>query len=224
LACPSYRYAAPAPRNLTYLDAAFPPAPPEESSTPTGASMDWAIDNAFLDQVPSADTQWEPQFMIFATDGEPNGCAQGSQDEPSRDFDSVLAAAHKAKGRGIEIFVISLAEADGEFAEHLAEVAEIGGTDEVYSPTTKAALVSELQEIIGEAVTCQLDVSAGRIQQHLACKGEVLLNGEPLECEGDDGWELVDDKHILLKGKACDDYKLSTTAVLSASFPCEAVQ
>jgi hypothetical protein len=108
--------------------------------------------------------------------------------------------------------------------EHLAEVAEIGGTDEVYSPTTKAALVSELQEIIGEAVTCQLDVSAGRIQQHLACKGEVLLNGEPLECEGDDGWELVDDKHILLKGKACDDYKLSTTAVLSASFPCEAVQ
>ena len=221
--CPAYRYAAPAPSNVDLVAAAFPDAPPEESSTPTGAAMDWAIDNAFLDQVPSPDSTWEAQFMIFATDGEPNGCAQGSTTEPARDFDSVIAAAHKAAGRGIDVFVISLADAAGEFADHLQQVATIGGTDKVYSPQNKAELVSELQTIIGATISCQVELSAGRIIAGRECSGEVLLNFDPLECNGDDGFELVDSTHILLKGKACDDFKFTPSATLSASFPCESL-
>jgi hypothetical protein len=221
--CPSFRYAAPAPSNFDLVDAAFPDAPPEESSTPTGPAMDWAIDHAFLDQVPGPDVAWEPQFMIFATDGEPNGCATGASDEPARDFDGVLAAAHKAAGRGIDIFVISLAEADGEFADHLLEVAEIGGTDEVYSPASKTELVSELQRIIGAAISCEVELTAGRVGAGNECKGEVTLDGEPLTCNGDDGWALVDEKHIVLKGQACEDFKLTPSASVSAIFPCEAL-
>ena len=221
--CPSFRYAAPAPSNFELVDAAFPDAPPEESSTPTGASMDWAIDNAFLDEPPDPDVPKEPQYMIFATDGEPNGCAQGASDEPERDFDGVLAAAHKASGRDIDIFVISLAEAKGEFAEHLQEVAEIGGTDEVYSPSSKEELIGELQRIIGAAISCEVELTAGRVGKGRECNGEVLLDGEPLECNGDDGWELVDEKHLVLKGAACEGFRLTPSASLSATFPCESL-
>lgn len=221
--CPAYRYASPAPGNLELMTAAFPDAPPAESSTPTGAAMDWAIDNAFLDQVPDPDASWEPQFMIFATDGEPNGCAQGSTDEPPLDFDGVLAAAHKAAGRGIEIFVISLAEATGEFASHLQQVATIGGTDQVYAPQNKAELVTELQAIVGAALSCQVELTAGEVIEGRECLGEVLLNSEPLECDGEDGFELVDSKHLLLKGTACETFKLDPTAYLTATFPCESL-
>lgn len=222
--CPAYRYAAPAAGNFELVDAAFPGAPPTESSTPTGAAMDWAIDNAFLDQVPSPDVRWEPQYLILATDGEPNGCAQGSADNPPRDFDSVLAAATKAATRGIEVFVISLAEPTGEFATHLAEVASIGMTDTVFSPQSKADLVSELETIIGSAVSCQVELTAGRVREGTECKGEVTLDGEPLECNGADGWELADESHLLLKGTACDAYKLAPAAVVNATFPCEALR
>lgn len=221
--CPAYRYAAPAPGNFKLVDSAFPDAPPMDSSTPTGAAMDWAIDNAFLDQVPSPDKPWEPQFMIFATDGEPNGCSQGSAGAPPLDFDSVIAAAHKASARAIKVFVISLAEATGMFSDHLKEVAKIGGTDTVYSPRSKDDLVRELETIIGTAISCQVMLNAGRVISGGECKGEVTLNSKPLECNGADGWELVDSTHLLLKGKACTDFKLTPSAMVGASFPCEAL-
>jgi hypothetical protein len=220
--CPSFRYAAPAPSNLDLITHAFPDAPPEESSTPTGLAMDWAIDNAFLDQVPDPDVMLEAQFMIFATDGEPNGCVQGSA-TPPLDYDSVIAAVHKAASRGIKVFVISLAEPTGEFADHLKQVAMIGGTDKVYAPQNKGDLVSELETIIGATISCEVELSAGKIVEGRECMGKVQLNGKDLECNGKDGFELVDPMHLLLKGQACDDYKLVPSAMLTATFPCEAL-
>ena len=221
--CPALRYAAPAPSNLAFVGAAFPEAPPDESSTPTGAAMDWAIDNAFTDGNSNPDVRPEPQYMIFATDGEPNGCAMGTDDEPARDFDGVIAAAHKAESRGIKIFVISLAEASGEFAEHLAQVAAIGQTDHVFSPQTKADLVSELETIVGAAISCEVELD-GRVKVGRECEGEVSIDGEPLACNGENGWELVDERHILFKGQACDDFRLSPSARAAARFPCEALE
>lgn len=220
--CPAYRYAAPAPGNLELITSAFPDAPPTDSSTPTGIAMDWAIDNAFLDQKPDPDVQLEAQFMVFATDGEPNGCFNGSA-APALDYDSVIAAVHKAASRGIKVFVISLAEPTGEFADHLKMVAKIGGTDKVYTPQNKGDLVSELETIIGATISCQVELSAGRIVKGKECLGDVELNGDALECDGKDGFELVDQTHLLLKGKACDDYKLTPSAMLTATFPCEAI-
>jgi hypothetical protein len=204
------------------ISSAFPDAPPTDSSTPTGVAMDWAIDNAFLDQVPGPDVMLESQFMIFATDGEPNGCFKGST-TPPLDYDGVIAAVHKAASRDIKIFVISLAEPTGEFADHLKQVAMIGGTDEVYTPQNKDDLVSELETIIGATISCQVELTAGRIMEGKECLGEVMLNGEPLECDGKNGFSLVDATHLVLKGTACDDYKLTPSAMLSAKFPCEAL-
>lgn len=220
--CPDYRYATPGPANFALIDAAFPADPPLVSSTPTGAAMDWAIDNAFLDPIADPDAQVDPQFMIFATDGEPNGCAVDGQ-EPPRDFDSVLAAANRAANRGITIFVLSLAEATGEFADHLTEVATIGGTGTVFSPRNKEALVSELETIVGGAISCEVELS-GLIYEALACEGTVTLNDEPLPCDDPDGWEVVDDGHIKLNGEACDRYRLSASAAISADFPCAVIR
>ena len=225
--CPTYRFAAPAPVNYQYIEAAFPMQPPAvgTSATPTGEAMNWAIDHAFLDQTASPDGDWETQFMIFATDGEPNGCPTGATDEPARDFDSVLAAANKAASRGIKIYVISLAEATGEFADHLAQVAAIGKTDKVYSPQNKEGLVSELQDIVGATVSCDIALTAGRVKVGAECKGELMMNGQLLECGPDatDGWELLNETTLQLKGQACEDYRLTPSAEIRATFPCEAL-
>jgi Mg-chelatase subunit ChlD len=227
ITCPSYRFAAPAPVNYQYVDSAFPMQPPPEgtSATPTGEAMNWAIDHAFLDQTASPDGDWETQFMIFATDGEPNGCAAGATDEPPRDFESVLAAANKAASRGIKIYVISLAEATGEFADHLAEVAAIGQTDTVYSPQNKEDLISELKDIVGATVSCDIALTAGRVKLGAECKGELTMNGQELECGPDaaDGWELLNETTIQLKGSSCDTFRLTPSTEIRASFPCEAL-
>jgi hypothetical protein len=120
--------------------------------------------------------------------------------------------------------VISLAEASGEFADHLDEVADIGGSGQAYSPASKEELVSELETIIGSAISCEVEINAGRVIPGKECNGEVLMNNEPLECNGEDGWELVDPTHLLIKGKTCDEFKLSPNSVLTATFPCEALQ
>jgi hypothetical protein len=54
-----------------------------------------------------------------------------------------------------------------------------------------------------------------------ACSGTVELDGEPLECDGADGWRLVDESHVELVGDACARFRDS--AMVSAEFPCDVI-
>jgi hypothetical protein len=57
-----------------------------------------------------------------------------------------------------------------------------------------------------------------------ACElGTVNLNGVPLVCNDPNGWRVADATHIELLGTACDQFKLSPTTVLEASFPCDVI-
>jgi hypothetical protein len=72
---------------------------------------------------------------------------------------------------------------------------------------------------VGGQLGCEIQLS-GKVSGN-ACLGKVMLNGDPLECDDKNGWELVDEQHIRLLGDACDELKASDDVYLDVSFPCD---
>jgi len=167
--------------------------------------------------LPAADKT--PQFVILCTDGEPNGCNGGGFGGSQTDYQGPIDAVTAAAGKGIKTFVVGIAVNDQAQA-HLNDLATLGNTGSpAFSPATKDELVSKLTEIVGGAVGCQVKLN-GTVIKGQECTGEVLLNGNKLECNGPDGWYLLDENHIELKGKACTDFKSNPESTLTAGFPC----
>jgi Mg-chelatase subunit ChlD len=203
----------PALDNREAIDSAFGQRPPG-MFTPTGAALDWVYENMIRGQ--RLDTDDGPEIVILATDGEPNSCGDAETNyQPSVD------ALMKGQGLGVTTYVISLAGAAGEFHDHLQQLATIGGgpSARLYEPGTPEQLAADLELLIGGSVGCDVALN-GVVTPGMECAGTVRLNGEPLECNGDDGWVLVDARHIRVQGEACQRLMSSNTAQLQANFPC----
>jgi hypothetical protein len=182
--------------------------------TPTGVALDWVYEN--LIEGDEADSELGPEIVILATDGEPNSCGEATTNyQPSVD------ALNKGTGLGVTTYVISLANAEGEFHNHLQELANIGGggNAQLYEPTTPQQLSDNLMSLVGGAVNCDVALN-GRITPGEECEGTVRLNGEELECNGDDGWSIIDSRHIRLEGEACDQLMSTASGNVEAFFPC----
>jgi hypothetical protein len=121
--------------------------------------------------------------------------------------------------------VISVAESggDSQYQTFLDEVAEIGnpGTPS-FSPATKSDLAAKIKEIVGQALTCEIEIK-GKVTASEACRGTVTLNSQKLDCDGANGWKLKDETHIELRGTACTTLKNDSKVQLKATFPCDAV-
>jgi hypothetical protein len=190
--------------------------------TPTGPALQWVYENMITPQLPDSDQG--PQIVVLATDGEPNSCGDAETNyQPSIDaamFGDTLA--------GVTTYVITLADAMGEFHDHLQQLANIGAGQpatggmqaQLYEPTTPDQLAATLEMLIGEAVGCELTLN-GEIQTNAACQGTVSLNGVPLGCEDPNGWRALDSRTIQLQGTACEEFKNNASASLVADFDCE---
>jgi len=187
--------------------------------TPTGESV--AATAAEL----AAVTDVGPKYIVLATDGEPDLCAD--RQEPSG-RDRSLAEVTAAFTSGITTFVISVGT-DVALA-HLSEIANAGQgfptTDmpampRYYQVTTQQALTMAFQDIITGTRSCTLSLN-GEIDPKLADRGEVLLDGKPVPKSDTDGWKVVDGSTIELVGSACDAIQEGVHS-LSASFPCEVI-
>jgi hypothetical protein len=124
--------------------------------------------------------------------------------------------------------VVSVGQAAS--AAHLQEMANIGanqdratGTAEVYYPENKEALAATLETLIGAELSCDLSLEGKGIKLDHACSGTVIVGGQELECNGPDGFELVDEKTLRLNGATCEMYKSSVDTLVDATFPCEAI-
>jgi hypothetical protein len=49
------------------------------------------------------------------------------------------------------------------------------------------------------------------------------MNGNPLACDGGDGWRALDETHIELTGGACAEFLGNPAASVNASWPCGVV-
>jgi hypothetical protein len=218
--CPMVTTVAPAANNYAAIAEAYGDAEPIED-TPTGDAIDRIIDDfGFNDP----DDEANPIVFVLATDGEPDRCEEL---DPQNGQAEAIAAVERAHSLGIRTFIISVGE--GEIsADHQQDVAnaglgrEPGDADAEFwvagdDQTLRAALTS----IVGGQLGCEISLN-GEVEGD-ACLGSVELNGTPLDCDDDDGWELVDARHIRLLGDACDELKAGGDVHLDVSFPCGVV-
>ncbi len=192
------------------------------SGTPTGESLQ----ATFQEMVANPPPAGSPPIIVLATDGEPDVCANGSDEVMGRMVS--VAQAQAAFAAGIRVFILSVGTdvANG----HLQEVANVGAglaaatmppaAAPYYVATTPAALTAAFQTIIGGVVSCELDLD-GNVDPAQAGTGTVTLNGTALGFGTD--WELVDGNTIRLIGAACTTLTTSPDPQVSASFPCGAV-
>lgn len=201
----------PALNNYQAIEQAFSQTPPG-MFTPTGAALDWVYDNMIEGQ--QLDSDAGPEIVILATDGEPNSC-----DDPQTNYQPSVDALMKGQSLGVTTYVISLANAAGEFHDHLQQLATLGGGATLYEPSTPEQLAADLGQLIGGTVGCDVALN-GVITPGMECEGSVLLNGNALECNGNDGWVLIDSRHIRLQGEACARLMSTSSGLLEANFPC----
>lgn len=205
----------PALNNFGAINAAFPANAPPGMFTPTGPALDWVYEN-MIDRTSGPDQMDGPQIVLLATDGEPNSCG-----DAETNYGPSVAAVMKGSDYGAQTYVVSLADASGEFHDHLQELANIGngGQGKLYTPGSPAELRADLELLIGGAVGCDIALN-GTVRNGDECKGVIKLNDQTLECGDANGWVLTDPRHIRLQGSACDKLKATPSAVLSADFPC----
>jgi Mg-chelatase subunit ChlD len=215
--CPMVTSVAPMLMNFAAISSAYNAASPI-GETPTGDSID-----AIVDSLPQAqlDQTTGPTVIILATDGEPDRCEQLNPQEGQAE---AVAAVARAFDMNVRTYIISVGSDVSE--QHQQDVANAGlgleATDMApyWRAGDDASLREALTEIIGAQVSCEVALE-GSVQSGDPCLATVELNSTALACNDGDGWELADENHIRLLGKACSDWKTLSNAALRARFPCD---
>lgn len=207
------------------------PNQPPGMFTPTGVALDQVVDLLpdpllVLDGPPIG-----PQIILLATDGNPNACDAFIDiftGTVPTDYNPSINAAMKAAAKNLKMYVVSVGQ--DAAAAHLQEMANIGqgmdratGTAEVYYPEDTAGLTDTLETLIGAELSCELKLEGKGVKVGKECTGKVLFNGTELECNGENGFVLLDSFTIELKGTTCETFKNSIDSSLQADFPCDAI-
>jgi hypothetical protein len=82
-------------------------------------------------------------------------------------------------------------------------------------------LIAALRQVAGNALGCTAQLGAD-VSLDDPCEGVVELNGAQLECQGPDGWRLLDEHTLELTGAACAQLS-GREPRLSARFSCSAL-
>jgi hypothetical protein len=237
--CPQLIEVAPALNNFAAIDPMFPQIE-LGGSTPTHKAMNYAVDSLIAMRTSDPDATMHPQYIILATDGQPNDiCLGGIGGDVSVQQGEVLAAVDRGWMAGITTYVVSLAGNDAGLQAHLDEVARRGNPNDpmaaTFSPMTPQDLVNALLGIVGGAVGCEIFLN-GMVRAGAECRGFVELNGNELPCcemngasyscngfdtTTPDGWILKTPSSIELVGPSCDLFLQNPDAQLRAGFPCD---
>jgi hypothetical protein len=228
--------------NAMTIDAMFPQTE-LGGSTPTDRAMNTAVDQLIGMRVTDPDGKPHPQYIILATDGQPNDiCMGGAGGDGNAQKAGVIAAVDRAAMNQITTFVISLAGGDAGLQSHLSEVAKHGDPmnpmAQTFTPDSPQGLVDTLTAIVGGAVGCQIGLQ-GKVRVGAECRGSVKVNGNKLPCcradmtgamtcdgvpaNPGDGWVLKDESTIELIGPTCDAFLKNPQALLTAGFPCDVI-
>jgi hypothetical protein len=203
----------------TYL-AASP-----KGDTPTGESIDRAA--AALNAIQSR----APKYILLATDGVPDTCAQPTLKQ-GQGLPQALDAAARAFQQGIRMYTLGVSDAVGD--QNLQQLSNVGvgkdpslvyGTDaDAEQPISASSdprlLANQLKGIIGDVRTCTVALGT-TVGSDRALDGRVLLDGQPLGNDPRNGWTFADDETLLIHGAACRRI-LGDSQQLQVRFPCAA--
>jgi hypothetical protein len=196
--------------------------PASRGDTPTGEGIEQAaLELSRLDG--SA-----PRYILLATDGEPDTCAQP---KPQNGMPQAIAAAQTAFARGIRVYTIGVS--DGISPDRLQQMANAGagkdpnlrfGRDAdaeqpLFANDDPQKLAAQLAGIIGDVRTCTIELGT-RVGSERTLQGRLLLDGRPLEHDASEGWTFLDEDTLSIRGAACDTI-LGDGQRLEVRFPCE---
>jgi hypothetical protein len=198
-----------------------------DNDTPTGESLLAAAATLKAFKEPG------PKVIVLATDGEPDNCECPDfggnvpakckvQGMPAQVKAEVVAIAQQIHDDDVTIHVINVSTpSEAALQQHLTDVANAGGGD-VYPGFSPGALTSAFDKIIDGVRSCVIDLD-GEIADGKESTGTVKLDGERLELDDPDGWQVNTPSQIQLLGAACDAIK-SGGHDLSIKFPCESFE
>lgn len=213
--------------NVDSVRSAYLGAEPRRGGdTPTGESIDHAA------QALSGLTGGAPRYILLATDGEPDTCAQP---KPQAGLPQALDAAQRAFAQGIRVYTLGVS--DGLGAWRLQQLANAGagkdpslvyGTDaDAELPLSASSdprqLAEQLKGIIGDVRTCVIDLGT-KVETDSALDGRVVLDGQVLAQNARSGWTFVDDQTLQIHGAPCnrilqDGQRLEVRFACSSNVP-----
>ncbi len=202
-----------------------------KSDTPTGESL-----AAVATDLAAYDAEG-PKVIILATDGEPDTCAcpnfsgnvpnnrppecdsgQDGTDDAQAARDLVVTAAATALESEIQTHIINVSNpGNAGLQAHLEDVAQAGG-GAVYPGFDPAGLEDAFAAIINGVRSCTFELD-GKIAAGKESQGKVVLDGEALALDDEDGWRVNSSTEIELLGEACETIK-GGEHDLDISFPC----
>jgi hypothetical protein len=199
------------------LDAATP-----NGSTPTTAALKSAV--AYFGS--AVDSDGHPKYLLLATDGEPNcGGAGGFGDDAAGAEQAVADAA----AAGIHTFVVGIGSNTGadaaltQMAMNGLEPNQTPGQKPYYSVTSANDLVSVLNKIAGQIVSCSYQLQSAPMSPDLVT---IQGNGKdiPRDPNHMNGWDYgPGDLSINFYGAACNDLQSGLITSVSAVYGCPPV-
>jgi hypothetical protein len=203
------------------LDAASP-----GGATPTTAAINNAV--AWYQSSKGPDGNGTPQYMLLATDGEPN-CAGGLGFGGGSDATNAEAAVTAAATAGINTFVVGIGGNTGAdqtlstMAMNGKEQNTAAGQKPYYSVSTTADLVNVLNTIAGQIVSCSY-----KLQMPPNDPGLVTIQGNgntiPHDTTHMNGWDFgPGNNSINFYGAACMQLQQGVITSVSAIYGCPPV-
>jgi hypothetical protein len=185
-------------------------------STPTAAAIGQAVADFNATPPPAG----SPPIILLATDGEPNSCGNGNDNNNSV---NQVASAY-ASAMQIRTFILGL-NLQGSTA-YLQAVANAGvgqtmGNAPYYNASNPQQLVDAFNTIINGVISCDLTINQ-QVDPASAPGATVTLNGMNLTFGSD--WTLDPNGMVIhIIGSACTTLKSTPNAVVDATFPCGSV-
>jgi hypothetical protein len=218
--CPYLVQVPIAANNFTPIETAYRPLLIRDNSrgqTPTGESI-----AAALPALTGLDPMAFPgrKVLVLATDGEPDLCADGDDEEGGRMRSVVEVQA--AFDLGVTTYVISVGNDVGE--QHLHELANLGqgfpaddATARFYRANDAASLAQAFEDIVNGVRDCVFSLDG--MVTGTGADGSVTVDGTALPFGDANGWRLNDPSTVELTGTACELVKTGDHEI-DISFPC----
>jgi hypothetical protein len=100
------------------------------------------------------------------------------------------------------------------------------GPTKPYMPdaANQAQLVSQLSAALAGVKSCSFDLGGHiKVNTKLLDKASVLIGGNPVPLDPDNGWGMSSETVLELKGAACDSWRKSDANDIKFNFPCEII-